>query len=225
MKRSARALAIAGLVLGSSTGCVLDGNSPDARDAREAGVFGATSPAAAAEESPLSLHPGAKRYVVLGRRSHLDIRGHDSVLGDHSITFSRWSARIETEPPRIEVDIDLRSLESSEGFVASILRDHVLEVDRYPHATLVGSLAGTGGRGGDIVIDGIADVHGKRVPLRFNGAIREEGTGYRFKASFAMSRRAFDCSYAPAEPFLDDTFHVTVDALATEERVEVQEGG
>jgi len=170
----------------------------------------------------LALRPGAKRYVVLGRRSRLDVKGHDSMLGDHHLSFGRWWAHIETEPPTIVVEIDLRSLRSDEALVSSIVRDHVLEVDRYPRATLVGSLSATS-REGEIVIDGVADVHGKQTPLRFAGELREEGDGYRLHASFDMSRRAFDLGYALAEPFLDDKFRVLVDAVASAERVEVEE--
>lgn len=216
-------LPFASLASIASAGCVFDGNAPGTRDATASGeVF--VSPAAEPSGEPPSFRPGAKRYVVFGRRSHLDVSGHDTVLGDHRLTFRSWSARIETEPPRIVVDIDLRSLDSSEGMIVPIVRDNMLEADRYPHATLVGSLSAAG-RAGEIVIDGIADVHGKRVPLRFTGAMHEEGKGYRFRGSFDMSRRAFDVSFAPVEPFLDDTFRVSVDAVAIEERVDVEEGG
>lgn len=183
---------------------------------------GAGGDARSSATHPLTFQPGAKRFVVLGHRSHLDVTGHDSVLGNHALSFARWWAHIEADPPRIVVEIDLRSLHSDEGFVTSIVKDHLLEVDRYPHATLVGSLSATS-RAGEIVIDGVADIHGKQIPLRFVGQLRAEGDGLRVHASFDMSRRAFDLSYAPAEAFLDDRFHVSVDAVASAERVEVEE--
>jgi polyisoprenoid-binding protein YceI len=205
------------VLAGSACAVPVDNAAP--RDATGAASADAQAPI---EVRPLALRPGAKRYIVLGRRSRLEIKGHDSVLGDHVLGFERWWARIEAEPPSIVVDIDLRSLHSDEDLVTSITKDHLLEVERYPHATLVGSLAETNHRG-EIVIDGLADVHGKKIPLRFVGAISEEGDGYRFRASFDMSRRAFDISYTPAEPFLDDSFRVSVNAVATPERVHAEE--
>jgi hypothetical protein len=196
----------------------------DGGGARDAAQETAPSVATAAiATGPVVLSP-AKRFVVIGTRSRLDVHGHDSVLGDHSLTIKRWWAHIEPDPAKIVVHLDLRSIDSDESLVTSIVKTHMLEVDRWDHATLEGFLSTTT-TDGVIVIDGIADVHGKRVPLRFSGRIRREGDRYRFAASFDMSRRAFDLSYAPAEPFLDDVFRVSVDAIATPERVEVQEGG
>ena len=214
-------VAAALVVSALSPACGLEpGNAPKARDAARP-VATAPGPI---ETLPLRTRPGSTRYVVLGRRSRLDVMGHDNVFGNHHLTFRRWWARIETEPPTVVVEIDLRSVDSEEGLLLSIVRDDMLEANRYPHATLTGSLGSTS-RTGNIVIDGVADIHGKQVPLRFTGAIREEGAGYRFKASFDMSRRAFGVGFAPVEPFLDDTFRVSVDAVASEERVDVEEGG
>jgi polyisoprenoid-binding protein YceI len=170
-----------------------------------------------------TLRPTAMRYVIFARHAHLDVKGHDSVMGDHVLSFSRWSARIDVEePPHVEVDIDLTSLESREALIASLVRNDFLETSRYPHATLVGTLSRTSADGG-IVIDGTADIHGTRSALRFVGTIRAEGEGYRIDAAFDMSRRAFGLTYAPVEPFLDDVFRIVVSAVARPERVDVIE--
>src|SRR5688572_17664540 len=76
-----------------------------------------------------------KRLVVLGKRSTLTVSGHDTVMGDHSLTFDRWVAHVEPGPPlKLVVDIDLRSLRSNESMVESIVKTHLLEVDKYSHA-------------------------------------------------------------------------------------------
>jgi hypothetical protein len=220
------------------------GNAPDARDATALATNGAPNELGeTGTAQPLSLGQGSTRYVVLGRRARFDVEGHDSVLGEHHLTFRRWWARIETQPLqppctpearltiaetrcalRLVVDIDLRSAISNESLVTSIVKNQMLEVDRYPHGTLTASLTGAS-KSGEVIVDGVADIHGRQVPLRFKGTLQPEGAGYRFRATFDMSRRAFAFTYAPAEPFLDDTFHVSVDAVATEERVDVEEGG
>ncbi|MDB5212724.1 MAG: YceI-like domain [Myxococcaceae bacterium] len=207
-------------VICATAACGLPMENRAAQDVASAATGGA-------DEAPLAVRPlqlsgAAKRYAVLGRRSRLDVRGHDSVLGDHVLSFDRWWAHIETEPARIVVDIDLTSLRSNEGLVESIVKNHMLEVDKYRHATLVGTLAETS-RADRIVVDSVADIHGKQSPLRFTGKIRPEGDGYRFAASFDMSRRAFGLAYAPAELFLDDAFRISVDAVALPEHVTIED--
>ena len=163
-----------------------------------------------------------KRWVVLSRRSSLVISGHDSLLGDHTLTFDRWMGRIEGEPARLTVDIDLSSLRSNESLVESITRDHLIEVDKHRHATLVASL-GAIEDSKLVVIDGTANIHGSEGPIKFTGNIQLEEDAVRFDASFPMSRRAFGLLYPPVEPFLDDSFKVTVHAVAKPERVDAQE--
>jgi len=198
------------------------GNAPSGGHPFEAAALGTPTvePGVGAQAPEPSA--SGKRYVVLGRRSRLVIRGHDDILGDHVLSFARWWANIEGAPPRIVVKIDVRSLRSDEGVVASIVKDHLLEADRYPYATLTGSLNATS-RADELLVDGVASVHGESRPMRFLGKLREQGDGFRFHASFEMSRSAFGLRYAPIETILDDTFRVTVDAVATPERVQVEE--
>jgi polyisoprenoid-binding protein YceI len=170
-----------------------------------------------------ALASSSKRLVVLGKRSTLTVSGHDSVMGDHALTFDRWVAHIEPGPPlKLVVDIDLRSLRSSENVVESIVKDHLLEVHKHGHAFLVATLTEATGDGG-VVIDGTADIHGTKGPIRFTGKIQPEGDAMHFEASFPMSRRAFGLNYAPVEPFLDDSFRVTVNAVAAPERVTAEQ--
>jgi polyisoprenoid-binding protein YceI len=171
---------------------------------------GVSAPAHAETTSP--------HYAVDTSRSSLDISGHDSVLGDHRLTFDRWSARIDsgTLPARMVFDIDLTSLRSSESMVKSIVERHMLEVAKYPHATFDATLSPTK-TPGIIAIDGSATIHGKTNPLHLTGTLRQEGSGYRFDASIDISRKAYDLTYAPAEAVLDDIFVVTVSAVAVPE--------
>lgn len=158
------------------------------------------------------------RYAVDPSRSTLDISGHDSVLGHHTLTFDRWSAKIDggSLPARLVFDIDLASIRSNEPMVKSIVEGHMLEVAKYPHATFVATLSPTN-TPGVITIDGSATIHGHTNPLHLTGHLRQEGGGYRFEASIDISRKAFDLTYAPAEAVLDDKFVVTVSALAMAE--------
>ena len=158
------------------------------------------------------------QIVTVAAQSRLDISGHDNVLGNHTLTFDRWSARIDpfASPPSIVVDIDLTSLRSNESLVETTVKKHLLDVANHPHATLRGTLAPTA-TPGVIVIDATADIRGTSGPLRFTGTLRPEGAGYHFDAAFDMSRSAFGLTYTPIEPFLDDNFHLTVSAVAVRE--------
>jgi polyisoprenoid-binding protein YceI len=177
-------------------------------------LFAARAAPARAETST----PSSAPYVVDASRSSLDISGHDSVLGNHTLTFDRWSAKIDggTLPARLVFDIDLASIRSSEPMVKSIVANHMLEVAKYPHATFVATLSPTN-TPGVITIDGSATIHGHTNPLHLTGQLRQEGAGYRFDASIDISRKAYDLTYAPAEAVLDDKFVVTVSALAVPE--------
>jgi polyisoprenoid-binding protein YceI len=204
-------------LLVSTSACVLpleNGSTIDS--ARE------VSPTNPPPESEVKKLSTSKRWVVLSRRSSLVVSGHDSVLGDHTLTFDRWMGRIEGEPARLTVDIDLSSLRSNESLVESITRDHLIEVHKHRHATLVASL-GAIEDSKLLVIDGTANIHGSEGPIKFTGNIQLEEGAVKFDASFPMSRRAFGLLYPPVEPFLDDTFKVTVHAVAKPERVDAEE--
>lgn len=183
---------------------------------------GEDSPALAPLATPLPLHLGVDRYVVLGKRSRLTLAGRDSVLGHHEMELTRWWGHIDLATATIDAELDLRSLRTDEAMVSSLVKGPMLEVDRYPTATLSATLFATS-EPGRVILDGTLRVHGTEGAVRFTGTIREEGEGYRLVASFPMSRRAFGVHYAPVEPFLDDLVRVNVDALATAERVEVEE--
>jgi polyisoprenoid-binding protein YceI len=174
-------------------------------------VFAASAARARAETS-------SAPYAVDIARSSLDISGHDSVTGNHKLTFDRWSARIDagTLPAKLVFDIDLTSIRCNEPMVAGIVSKHMLEVSKYPHATFVATLSPTK-TPGVITIDGSATIHGHTNPLNLTGQLRQEGNGYRFDASIDISRKAYDLTYAPAEAVLDDKFVVTVSAIAVPE--------
>jgi polyisoprenoid-binding protein YceI len=174
-------------------------------------LFASSAAPAAAETS---LAPTAQ-YAVDTAHSRLDISGHDSILGNHTLTFDRWSARIDTStiPARLVFDIELASLRCNEPMVKSIVEKHLLEVSKYPHATFVATLTPTD-KPGVITIEGTATIHGKTNPLRLSGQLQKEGSGYRFDASIDISRSAYDMKFAPAEHVLDDLFVVTVSAIA-----------
>src|SRR4029078_12277638 len=85
-------------------------------------LAGSATPAAAETKS------SDAQYAVDTAHSQLDISGRDSVLGNHTLTFDRWSARIDTRtiPARLVFEIDLASIRSNESMVKSIVANHML---------------------------------------------------------------------------------------------------
>ena len=165
----------------------------------------------------LDVRPAAKRYTVLPQRSRLAIYASDSFTGEHKVTFDSWRAHIETEPTlRIEVDIDLDSLHVDVPFADSVVKSRLLEIDKYPHASFVATIARSGGPPGEHLVEGIADLHGVKRGLRVLGTLTQEGESYRFKTVFTISRLWFNIRYGgPMETFFRDEVRIVVDALAT----------
>src|SRR5436190_15592145 len=123
MHSGMRYLACSALILLTSSSCLLPMESSDPIDATRDRKTG--DPPAPLEVRALSAP--AKRLVVLGKRSSLTVSGHDTVMGDHALTFDRWVAHLEPGPPlKLVADIDLRSLRSSESMVESIVKNHLL---------------------------------------------------------------------------------------------------
>lgn len=181
------------------------------------------APAAAASLDVV--RPAASRYVVSPRGSRFEIYASDSFTGEHRITFDRWSAHVEVVPvPRIVLEVDLDSLHVDVAAADSIVKSRLLEIDKYPRATFVATIAKTDGPAGQHVIEGVADIHGVKRGLRVLGTLAQEAENYRFKTVFTVSRRWFGIRYGGTlEAFLSDEVRIVVDALARPERVTVEE--
>ena len=162
---------------------------------------------------------------MLARGSRLEIYASDTFTGEHRVTFDSWRAHIEmAEQPRIVLDVDLSSLHVDMPFADSIVKYRLLEIDKYPRASFVATIARTDGPAGEHVIEGVADLHGVKRSLRVLGTLSEEGKNYRFKTVFTVSRLWFDIRIGGTlEAFLSDEVRIVVDALARPEQVTVDE--
>lgn len=171
-----------------------------------------------------------RRYVADPRRSRLEVHAWSTFAGWQRITFGRWSAKVvRGKVVRVSVDVDMTSLQIGLPDPAeSVIKSRLLEVHRFPHATLEGTVHAVRGGAvpdeGEITVEGLAHLHGVRRAIRFVGSLAPEGPGYRFRARFLLSRLDFDIGFHDAwDTFLGDDVRVVLDVAGVEQKVEVEE--
>lgn len=174
----------------------------------------AALPSESGEKGP---EPG--RYVVDAARARFDVFGAGTIAGHYRLRFPEWRAVVvlaQDRTARLDVTIDTRSVEVDKKAALGIVRDHLLEVERFPVAALTATLRPTDAAGG-FEIDGVADLHGVRQRLRFPGRLRAAPEGYTFHTEVKISRKAFGIRYAPIEPLVKDEVRIVVHALVRPE--------
>jgi polyisoprenoid-binding protein YceI len=153
------------------------------------------------------------RLVVAPPESRVVVAARDIARGSHPLRFERFSGSVRVTPSgggQLRLDIDMGSLRGDNGF-AERLASSMLEVTRFPHATLVAQL-----RKGDApdvrVVQGNVVVHGIEHGITFKAKLRPDGDSWRLHAVFDMSRSAFDIKADGTwDPLIRDDFRVTFD--------------
>lgn len=165
------------------------------------------------------------RYRLVPMRSDFRIYASDVITGEHRMTFERWVAIIDTTPSlSLRGEVDMTSLRASPDALASYARRKILEVDRYPRAVLSCALRPLDVRAGTYAVEGELELHGVRRPIRFVGSVERRGDDFRFRAELMMSRAAFDVRVPPPwDALVKDEIRVVIDAVASPERITVEE--
>lgn len=166
-----------------------------------------------------------ERWAVLASSSRVDVVGVDVMGGRHPVTFDRWKATLLVgAESRVFVDVDMTSARGESELVTRLLKYELLEVDRYPRATLTAVVRPSGDPDTPQIVEGNATIHGIEKGLRFHGVLRREGPHYRFLARFRVSRDLFGIhAKASWDGLVRDDVHVYVDARAVRERVTAEE--
>ena len=156
----------------------------------------------------------AHRWAVVPGQSTFDVVGVDVMGGHHPIGFDHWKATVITgTKSKLFVEVDMTSARGESELVTRLLKVDLLDVERYPRATLEGTIE-------DGVVEGNATIHGVTKGLRFRGVLQREGDTYRFVARFRISRDVFGIhAKASWDGLIEDDVHIHVDARAREERV------
>lgn len=171
-----------------------------------------------------------RRYVADPRRSRLEVHASSTFTGWQRITFDRWSAKVvRGKVVRVSVNVDMTSLKISLPDPAeSVIKTRLLEVHKFPLATLEGTIHAIHGGAvpdaGEITVEGLAHLHGVRRAIRFVGSLAPDGAGYRFRARFLLSRVDFDIGFHDSwDTFLGDDVRIVLDIAGVEQKVEAEE--
>src|SRR5262249_3624076 len=147
-------------------------------------------------------------------------------MGPHTLRFSRFHGTLVPEEPggtgKLTLDVDVRALRTHRELSTSIIKDELLEVDRFPRARLELSLR-PGRDLAERVAEGGFELHGVVRGVRFVGTLRRKGERWRFIGEFEASRRAHDIRRTPdLDWMILDEFAVRIDLLASPQHVTVE---
>lgn len=174
-----------------------------------AGVQQATITDPSAQPAATSATTG-ERWAPVHERSRIDVVGVDIMGGKHPVTFEQWDGLVVIGPPnRVTFTVQMASARGESETITRLLKYELLHVDKYPTATLTGTIDDQG------KVDGNATIHGVERGLHFHGTLVREGPEYHFVAKFKISRAAFDIrTEASWDSLIKDDVHLYVDLRA-----------
>jgi polyisoprenoid-binding protein YceI len=171
----------------------------------------------------------ARRFAIHPEGSIVEIDAVDIVVGPHTLRFNRFRGTLVPEEAggtgKLTLDVDVRALGTHRELSTQIIKDELLEVDRFPHARL--KLTLRPGRDPDErVAEGGFELHGVVRGVRFVGTLRKKGERWRFIGGFDASRRAHDIRRTPDMDWMIlDEFQVRIDLLASPQQVTAEMAG
>ena len=171
----------------------------------------------------------ARHFAIHPEGSNVEIDAVDIVMGPHTLRFTRFRGTLVPEEAggtgKLTLDVDVRAVRTHRELSTSIIKDELLEVDRFSHARITLSLR-PGRDPDERVAEGGFELHGVVRGVRFVGTLRRRGERWRFIGAFEASRRAHDIRRTPdLDWMILDEFLVRIDLLASPEQVTVEMGG
>jgi polyisoprenoid-binding protein YceI len=168
---------------------------------------------------------GSSRWIVTPAHTRLEVHGWGPAVGEQVFTFRQFRAHIATErtTASFRADLDVRTIEGGVAGMASLARDEMLEADRFPIATFIGTAWRR--EGTDVcAVKGALQLHGITRELTFEGRILQVGDVIRFEATFDMPRKAFDVRlHNPFDVLVPDDVRIVLDVRAEREHVYAEE--
>jgi polyisoprenoid-binding protein YceI len=183
-----------------------------------------SSPVDVRAPAPVGERDG-KRFAAHAGSSALVVVGSATFSGDHEFTFRRWNATLVGDPPtQLRMEAEATTVAAEEPWMEDMIRTDLLEVERFPRATLVADLLPIAGEPDARLVVGNATVHGITRGIRFRATLARDGEAWKLAATFDMSRKAFDVRlHNRWDAFIHDDFRLVLDFRATPERVFVED--
>jgi polyisoprenoid-binding protein YceI len=171
----------------------------------------------------------ARHFAIHPEGSIVEIDAVDMVIGPHTLKFTRFRGTLVPEEAggtgKLTLDVDLRALGTHRELSTSIIKEELLEVDRFPHARIKLDLR-PGRDPDERLAEGSFELHGVARGVRFKGTLRRRGERWRFTGGFEASRRAHDIRRSPDMDWMIlDEFAVRIDLLASPQQVTVEMAG
>lgn len=163
---------------------------------------------------PLAEESQVPRFAVRPSSSRLTVIGTATFSGEHEFTFRRWNATLVGDPPtQLRLEADATTVEAETPFAEDLIREDLLEVNRFSRCTIEADLERVpGGASDERLVVGNATVHGITRGIRFKATLARRGPSWALAATFDMSRKAFDVRlHNRWESFLHDDFRVELD--------------
>jgi polyisoprenoid-binding protein YceI len=131
-----------------------------------------------------------------------------------TLSFSRTKGTLtlsaaDPEATRLAFTVDLKSAESTPGFVADVAKAEFLHVDRFPTAKV--DFVSVRGPADGLEVFARIELHGTTRTLRVPATLELEGCRVRLRSAFTFDRRAFGVA---ASGTLDEVVNAEVEVVA-----------
>jgi polyisoprenoid-binding protein YceI len=168
--------------------------------------------------------PDAQKLVYRAPASRLHVYASDLLNGDHSITFASFRGVVEidaTRHGRFRLSVDMRTLRAENDYITDFAKYDLLEVDKYPHATIVAQIE-PGDAPDALALTGNIVLHGVEHGIRFTATLTRINDHAEVHAVWKMSRVDFAMRARKADWIIQNDIRVTLDLRAGPERVTVE---
>ena len=179
-----------------------------------------TAPTASAD--PDAPTPSTRRWLVTPDHTRFQVRADGPLVGEQRFEFEKYRAHITTTglDATFDATIDVNSIK---GPFASVVRDRLLEAQRFPEATFHGT-AHREAHDDGCTVDGRLTIHGITKNVHFQGTVREMGDKLHVHALFEIPRSEFDIAFHDSfDAFLPEDVRVLLDLDARPETAQVEQ--
>ncbi len=177
------------------------------------GVQRAALSPALAEGKVADAEPAREARLVLAPESRVVVAAKDVARGTHPLRFDKIRGKLRVGPAgagHLRFELDMATLRGENGFAESLAQS-MLEVNRFPHATLVARIEPAEAPDTRLVTGNVV-VHGVERGISFKAKMKQDGEAWRLHAVFELSRSAFGIKADGAwDPLIRDDFRVTFD--------------